>query len=107
MPTLNDQLESTSPGSLQEPSSMAQLLERISELEHENANLQKLDAAIRANNHRFEAILRASREAIMLISPALTVVRLIHSMLGYAERDVLGQSVLTFVHPEDAPNLEQ
>ena len=86
--------------------SIARLLERISELEEENSNLRKLEEAIHANNHFFEALLRASHEAIVLLSPSLTVVRLVHSIVGYAEKDVLGQSVLAFTHPTDRPLLE-
>lgn len=87
--------------------SVAQLLERISELEDENASLRRLEETIRANNHFFEALLRSSHEAIVLLSPALTVVRLVHSIMGYMEKDLLGQSVLAFMHPDDAPLLEK
>lgn len=37
--------------------SVRRLLERISELEDENASLRKLEETIRANNHFFEALL--------------------------------------------------
>jgi PAS domain-containing protein len=83
------------------------LLERISELEDENANLRRLEEAIQRNTHLFEALLRASREGILLLSPALTVLRVIRSSVGHAEKDLLGQSLLTFLHPDDAGRFEQ
>jgi PAS domain S-box-containing protein len=86
--------------------SVPRLLERISELEDENASLRRLEETIRVNNHFFEALLRSCHEAIVLLNPALTVVRLVHSIMGYTEKDILGQSVLAFTHPNDAPLLE-
>jgi len=88
-------------------SSIALLLERISELEEENSNLRKLEATIYANNHLFEALLRSSHEGIILLNPKLVIVRLIHSTLGYSEKDVLGESVLAYLHPDDAPRFEE
>jgi PAS domain-containing protein len=84
-----------------------ELLERISELEDENVNLRKLEEIIQNNTYLFEALLRASHEAILLLSPELTILRLIHSALGYSEKDVLGQSLLTFLHPDDVRRVEQ
>jgi len=92
--------------SLEQPT-ITELLERISELEDENANLKRLEEAIQRNTHLFEALLRASREGILLLSPALTVLRMIRSSVGYSEKDLLGQSLLTFLHPDDAGRFEQ
>ena len=84
----------------------AHFLERISELESENENLRKLEGTIRRNSHLFDVLLRASHEAILLLSPELTIVRLIHSTLGYSEKNLLGVSVLAFIHSDDANLLE-
>jgi len=81
---------------------VAHLRERISELEEENDNLRKLEETIRNNSHLFDMLLRGSREAILLLNPELTILRLVHSTLGYSEGDLLGQPVLAFIHPDDA-----
>ncbi len=86
---------------------VAHLLERISELEDENDNLRKLEATILRNSHLFDVLLRASQEGILLLSPDLTILRLIHSALGYSEKDLLGESVLALIHSSDAPLLEK
>lgn len=85
---------------------VAHLLERISELEEENDNLRKLEETIRRNSYLFDMLLRGSREAILLLNPELTILRLVHSTLGYSEKDLLGQPVLAFIHPDDAHVLE-
>jgi PAS domain S-box-containing protein len=82
------------------------LLERISELEDENDNLRKLEETIRRNSHLFDVLLRASHEAILLVNPEWTILRLIHSALGYSENDLVGESLLAFIHPDDAHRLE-
>jgi len=82
------------------------LRERISELEDENDNLRKLEETIRRNSYLFDVLLRASQEAILLVNPELTILRLIHSTLGYSENDLVGESVLAYIHPEDAHRLE-
>jgi len=86
---------------------VAHLLERISELEQENDNLRKLEQTIRRNIYLFDALLRASKEGIMLLTPELTILRVIHSALGYAERDLLGEPLLSFIHPDDAGSLRE
>ncbi|HTS49423.1 MAG TPA: PAS domain-containing protein [Bryobacteraceae bacterium] len=85
---------------------VAHLLERISELEEENDNLRKLEETLRRNSYLFDMLLRGSREAILLLNPELTILRLVHSTLGYSARDLLGQPVLAFIHPDDAHLLE-
>lgn len=89
----------------EQPSS--RLLERISELEEENANLRRLEETIHANNRFFEALLRSGHEGIILLNPSLVIVRLIHSTLGYSEKDVLGHPVLAFIHPDDVSRFEE
>jgi len=85
---------------------VAHLLERISELEEENDNLRKLEETIRRNSYLFDMLLRESREAILLLNPELTILRLVHSTLGYSEKDLLGQPALAFIHPDDAHLVE-
>ena len=113
---LDDPVQSFPPVALEDASfsgessiaqpTVEQLLERISDLEEETANLRKLEETIHVNNHFFETLLRAGNEAVLLLNPSLTIVRLVHSILGYSEREVLGQSMMAFTHPEDAPQLE-
>jgi PAS domain S-box-containing protein len=90
----------------QESERVAQLLERISELEEDNANLRRLEETIRTNTHMFEALLRGSHEGILLLSPELTILRVIHSAIGQTEKEVRGESLRGYVHPEDHPLLE-
>ncbi len=86
-----------------EDNAIARLLERISELEQENASLMRLDETIRRNVHLFEALLNQSYDSILLLTPEMTIFRLVHSVLGYREDQLLGESQLSFIHPEDAP----
>lgn len=86
---------------------MDQLRDRIAELEEENANLRRLDDTIRRNMRLFDRILFRSREGILLLTPDMIVLRLIHSSVGYAAVDLSGQPVLQFVHPEDANRFRQ
>jgi PAS domain S-box-containing protein len=81
---------------------MDQLRDRIAELEEENANLRRLDDTIRRNMRLFDRILFRSREGILLLTPDMIILRLIHSSVGYTAVDLSGQPVLQFVHPEDA-----
>ena len=84
-----------------------QLRQRIAELEEENRSLLGLDETIRRNARLFDAILEKCREGILLISPDLIVLRLIHSSVGNREVDVVGQSVLSVIHPDDASSFQK
>lgn len=81
---------------------MAHLQDRIAELEEENANLRRLDDTIRKNARLFDHILQRCREGIVLLTPDLIILRLIHSSVGYQEMELSGQPVLSFIHTDDA-----
>lgn len=85
--------------------SVAELRERVSELEAENAALRQLDDAMRRNIRFFEALLVHSQDAIVLVTPQLTFLKVVHSALGNSDQDLMGQSVLSAIHPEDAPQV--
>lgn len=80
---------------------MKQLRDRVTELEEENSNLRRLEETIRKNTRVFDVLLEKSREGILLITPDLIILRLVHSALGYQEQEMSGQSVYSLVHPDD------
>jgi PAS domain S-box-containing protein len=77
------------------------LLARIAELEEENTRLRRVEEASERNVRSFEALVRNSRDGILVVTPAMTVLRLIRSVVGSRESELLGQSVLSVTHPED------
>lgn len=68
----------------------------------EDAALCQLEETIRRYAHVYRALLRQCHEGILLVTPEMTVLRLVHPLMGYAEADVIGVPLLSFVHPEDA-----
>jgi PAS domain S-box-containing protein len=78
------------------------LLARIAELEEENARLLQVEEAGERNVRLFEALVRNSRDGILVVTPAMTVLRLIRSVVGSKESELVGQSILSATHPEDA-----
>jgi PAS domain S-box-containing protein len=78
------------------------LRDRVAELEAENAALRQLQATVRRNARIFQALLSKSHEGFLLVTPQLTFLRAIHSVLGNNEEDLIGQSSLAKIHPEDA-----
>jgi PAS domain S-box-containing protein len=78
-----------------------QLHERVADLEAANANLRLLDETLRRNAHLFEALVNKSKEAFLLVTPRMTVLRLVHSVLGYSDADMAGQPMLSVIHPDD------
>lgn len=78
------------------------LLARIAELEEENTRLRQVEEACERNVRSFEALVRNSQDGILVVTPAMTVLRLIRSVVGSKESELLGQSVLSVTHPEDA-----
>jgi PAS domain S-box-containing protein len=84
-----------------EEAMVQQLRERIAELEAENANLRQLDETVRRNVRLFQALLRNSQDGFLLVTPQMTFLRMIHSVLGNSDQDVVGRPVLSIVHPDD------
>ena len=66
---------------------------------------RRTDADLRESQERFQRVVEASRDLIAILDPA-GVVRFLspaHSkVLGYDDADILGRSVTTIVHPDDA-----
>jgi len=90
------------------PEALAEgLLARIAELETENASLRQLDQVLRRNARLFEAVLRTSREGCILLTPELTILRVIHSVLGNADLNIAGIPALWIVHPEDQARVSE
>jgi PAS domain S-box-containing protein len=84
-----------------------QLHERLAELEAENAALRQLQETVRRNAKIFQAVLTKSHEGFLLVTPQLTFLRAIHSVLGNRNEDVVGRSLLAKIHPEDAAHVTE
>jgi len=82
-------------------SRLQQLQERVAELEAENAGLRQLQEKVRRNGKIFEAVLRKSHGGFLLVTPQLTFLEAIHSVLGNRDADLVGRSLLSKIHPED------
>ncbi len=95
-------LDLLSTPSTREDPVIQQLQDRISELEEENVNLHRLEETIRRTARLFNTVLAKSHEGIVLVTPDMVVLRLIHSAVGYQEHEISGQTVLSIIHPDDA-----
>jgi PAS domain S-box-containing protein len=84
-----------------------ELHERINELETENATLRHLDDTLRRNIRLFEALLAHSQDGFLLVTPQLTCLKVAHSVLGNSDRELIGQSLLSIIHPEDAAQVQE
>jgi len=102
-PNLREMLPLSGPSGQQE---LARLTDRIAELEAENAGLRRLDETLRKNARLFDAILQRCREGILLLTPDMIVLRLVHSAAGYEEAELSGQSILSRIHPDDASRFQ-
>ncbi|MGD0435793.1 MAG: PAS domain-containing protein [Bryobacteraceae bacterium] len=51
--------------------------------------------------------MRKSQEGILLVTPKMMVLRLVHAAFGHSDADVAGQSVLLFIHPDDRDRFQQ
>ncbi|HEX4592769.1 MAG TPA: PAS domain-containing protein [Bryobacteraceae bacterium] len=80
---------------------LKQLRDRLTEWQEGNAHLRHLEDTIRKNERLFERLLLRSREGIVLVSPDLIILRLIHSSLGFQELEVSGQPLAPFLRPDD------
>ena len=78
-----------------------QLRERVAELEAENVNLRQLEETVRRNARLVDALFKKSRDGFLLITPQMTFLRAIHSVLGNTDENLAGRSVLTQIHPDD------
>lgn len=83
------------------------LRERVSELDEQVRNLQRLEVIIRRNNDLFEALLAASMDGVALTRTDGTIIRVVKSVLGYAAAEAYGRSVYDFVHPEDRQSMRE
>jgi PAS domain S-box-containing protein len=77
------------------------LREKISELEERNSNLQRLERASKEKVATFEALLRASRDGIVLTRPDRTITRVVCPIVGNTGSTSVGMTLDVFIHPED------
>lgn len=78
-----------------------ELVEKISELEEDVRNLQRLQLTIERNNTLFEALLASSHDGIALTRLDGTLIRVVRSIVGYGPTELTGQSVYDLVHAPD------
>ena len=83
--------------------SIEELRERVNELEVENARLLSLEKSLCRNARLFEALLAHSHDSIVLMTPQLTFLKVVHSVLGYNDCELAGQPLLPMVFPDDVP----
>jgi PAS domain S-box-containing protein len=74
---------------------------RIAKLETENAHLRQLEETIGRNARLMDALLERSHDGFSLITPQMTVLRVIHSVLGNTDDALAGRPLLVKIHPED------
>jgi PAS domain S-box-containing protein len=77
------------------------------ELETEDSAIFQLEETIRRNTRVFQALLRQSHEGILLVTPEMTVLRLIHPLMGYPESELIGLPILSLVHPKDVASVSE
>ncbi len=80
---------------------IASLLARISALEAEKQDISRCEETIRTDRRLFEVLLSTTHEGILLLGAHMTILRLVHSALGYSEQEVVGQTPLLFLHNDD------
>jgi PAS domain-containing protein len=78
-----------------------ELRERIAELEAENSHLRQLEETVGRNARLIKALLKKSHDGFSLVTPQMTVLRVIHSVLGNNDDSLAGRPLLAKIHPED------
>jgi PAS domain S-box-containing protein len=77
------------------------LLERISELEERNYNLERLELTIQRNAELFEALLGASDDGIALTRADGTIIQDVRGILGYPPNSLTGMCLADLAYFED------
>ena len=86
---------------------MQQLRDRIAALESENARLRHLEETVRRNARLFEALLTKSQDGLLLVTPQMTFLKMVHSPLGNTDQALAGHSVLPLIHPDDREGFQK
>src|SRR5271170_5604671 len=86
---------------------ISRLLDRISIQEGEILILRQLEETIRRNTHLFEVLLKKSQEGILLVTSEMMLLRLVHPAFGHSDMEIVGQSALVFIHPDDRDLVQQ
>jgi PAS domain S-box-containing protein len=91
----------------QQSPTLDQLQERAAELESEASRLRHLEETIQRNTHLSEALLNNSSEGIALVTPEMTILKVVHGLMSHPHTDLCGQHILTFFHCDDAAVVKQ
>src|SRR5665213_669972 len=83
------------------PDAHSEILERISELEEENARLRHLERTIQHNLKLFEALVSSIGDGLTLTRADGTIIRVIRGLLGYPPNSLNGMAVENVVFEED------
>jgi PAS domain S-box-containing protein len=102
-----NQCSSCLPLEANQESVVADLLDRIAELERQNAAMQQLEQTISRNVYLFGALLSRSQDAIVLVTPEMTILRMVHSVLGYPENRSEGLPLLPFIDPDHGAKFQE
>lgn len=73
-----------------------------SEPDLETFSATQLEETIRHHVRVFEVLLCRSQEGILLLTPEMDCLRMVHAAIGHQAPEVLGLSALSFIHPGDA-----
>ena len=100
-PHPRNQCEGCSYPPISDDTVIASLLARISALEAERREVERCEETIQTTRRLFEVLLSTTQEGILLLGTHMTILRLVHSALGYSEQEVLGQTPMLFLHSDD------
>jgi PAS domain S-box-containing protein len=73
----------------------------ITEAELEDLASGQLEETVGRQVRVFEVLLNRSREGILLVTPEMNILRVVHTAIGYPAAELLGSSLLSFIHPDD------